>query len=165
MIEKLKTLISLGCDRVINDPAHLIDMLRIYSKLFLNEQPCEVCKKYHKAYFEKLEKTGLKILENMAEQKFILKDKIVINDWETGRQYSKFNMTDKDAIERLRKYPKTISQFESFPDNWEDIVFGSVEASTELEDMNVKELKEIAKDRDISLPHNAKKAEIIELLK
>ena len=62
----------------------------------------------------------------MANQEFKLKENIVIEDRETGELYSKFNMTDEVAIKRLRKYPQTITQFEAYPANWQEIVNGEL---------------------------------------
>ena len=122
MFDRLKYLISLGRDRVINDPALLIEMLRIYSKIYLNGKPCELCKHKHIIYFNQLKTNGLKILEKMADQQFILKDNVLVNITGKG-QFTKYNMSDEIAIERLRQFPQRIDEFESYPENWEDIVF------------------------------------------
>lgn len=122
MFDRLKYLISLGRDRVINDPALLIEMLRIYSKIYLNGKPCELCKHKHIIYFNQLKTNGLKILEKMADQQFILKDNVLIDIRGKG-QFTKYNMSDEIAIERLRQFPQRIDEFESYPENWEDIVF------------------------------------------
>lgn len=122
MFDRLKYLISLGRDRVINDPALLIEMLRIYSKIYLNGKPCELCKHKHIIYFNQLETNGLKILEKMADQQFILKDNVLIDIRGKG-QFTKYNMSDEIAIERLREFPQRIDEFISYPKNWEDIVF------------------------------------------
>ena len=167
MYEKLKELLSKDRDEVINS-ALILDLLKIYSKIYLNSKPCAICTKLHIKYYDRLKREGLAILKRMAEQQFILKDNKVIHDWETGRTYTKYDMTDEYAIARLRKFPKRIDEAEKYPENWQDIVNGITDEKKQeqkvLSSMTVRELKALAEEKNIEIPKGSKKQDIINLL-
>ena len=122
MYERLKHIIEKGCDAVLNDPSLLIEMIRIYALLYLNGESPSFCGKCHKDYFEKLKKYGLTQLEKMEQNKFKLKENVLIYDFKTGEYLSRFNMTDEKAIQRLRAHPKAIGEFSEFPENWQELI-------------------------------------------
>ena len=161
MLERAKELIQFGSERVIKDSSLLIDFFRIYTKIFPGENPCESCKKFHGGYFEKFKKNGIEILERMQNNKFKLKANRIINDVKTGEKLSHVNMTDEKAIERLKKYPQTIDEWDEYPDNWKELIKGEAK---ELAEMELSELKQLATDKGIDFAKNAGVKKMIKLL-
>ena len=157
---RAKELIELGSETVLSDGSLLIEFLRGYSIIFLDDQPCEICIKYHQRYFEKFRKKAVKILEKMEKNKFKLKTNIVIHDWTTGEKYSHANMTDEKAIARLKAFPNTANQWDELPENWKELI----KDIDPLMKSTFKTLKAMAKEKKIAIPHNASKQDLVDLL-
>ena len=89
---------------------------RILSKRF-SRQGCGQC--YKDAFVEiyiHIKKNGIKTMG-----KFILKREVVLHIAGDSNVYTRANITDEVAVKYLRKYPQAISQFEVYPDDWENI--------------------------------------------
>ncbi|MFA7362100.1 MAG: hypothetical protein WC139_13790 [Candidatus Kapaibacterium sp.] len=109
---------------VLKTPRLLMLMLSVYSKLFLNDQPCSTCEKKHEAYFSRLKKEGIKQLEKintMEKQKTKYKFKTENGGlYHQGEYFNTSNLTD-EIVERLcQDSPRFRNQFINPPEIKED---------------------------------------------
>ena len=88
---------------------------RILAKRFSN-RGCGQC--YRDAFIEMYLYAAKNGIKDMG--KFIMKREVVrtIN----GTVYSRNNITDEVAIKLLKSYPQRIDDFESYPEDWEDLI-------------------------------------------
>lgn len=94
-----------------------INYERITGREFIR-RGCGQC--YKDAFIEMYifyKKNGIK---KMGE--FILKRGVLFHY--KNNPYTRVNLTDEIAIERLKEYPNTIEQYESYPDNWQELITG-----------------------------------------
>ena len=75
-----------------------------------------------------LTKNKIKLKTNQMESKFKLKAGILIQVHGVDH-LSEHNVTDKSAKALLKKYPSHIVSFESYPSDWEALVFGKKKAA------------------------------------
>lgn len=88
---------------------------RVLSKRF-NNRGCGQC--YRDAFIEiyvQVKKSGIKDMG-----KFVLKREELLHIG--GNVYTRVNIQDKISIEYLKKYPNAITRFESYPENWEELI-------------------------------------------
>lgn len=115
MLNKIKALQAAEISEILNSPELSRFVLTVYNNLFDNKNKrfCATAI----AEFSKIIKTkGLQKLEEMAKQKkYIMKEGIIIVDYETREKYSASTITDKQACELLKKYPKLADKFEVIP--------------------------------------------------
>ncbi len=98
---------------------------RVLNKRF-NRSGCGQC--YKDAFIEMyiyIKKNGLR---DMGQ--FILKREELLHINGDSQVYTRANITDNIAIKYLKKYPNAITRFESYPDNWEEIISGEVKKAT-----------------------------------
>lgn len=88
---------------------------RILSKRF-NNRGCGQC--YRDAFIEMYLYATKNGIKDMG--KFIMKREVVRTI--DGTVYSRTNITDEAAIKLLKSYPQRIDDFESYPDNWEELI-------------------------------------------
>jgi valyl-tRNA synthetase len=106
-------------ERVLKDPFLLMEMLRLYSEVFLKLRPCSTCEDKHKGYYTKLlhegEKQILK-LDIMAEN--ICKMKEGVNLFHKGNVFNHLNITDRIAAAMLKRQPILEKHFDAYPPDY-----------------------------------------------
>jgi hypothetical protein len=104
---RLEELLKHPADTVANDRVLLIEMLSIYSEVFLNKQPCSTCEKAHTEYYNELLNKGL---ERIKKNNIMAKDRTCklkegeLVFWQ-GNHYTNDNITDKIANAWLKSFP------------------------------------------------------------
>lgn len=101
---------------------------RILNKRF-TRSGCGQC--YRDAFIEIFIHTKKYGIKDMG--KYILKREEVIHVAGDPQVYTRSNITDRIAINYLRKYPNAINRFESFPEDWESEVNGKRQNEGELQ--------------------------------
>lgn len=116
--DQLDGLLKHDAGEVLKDGTLLMQMLKIYSQIFLNSKPCSTCEKYHRKYYQRLVNEGRKRLEQqknnkMALEKYKLKKGVILHV--RGEVFSVHNLTDKKAEQILKEFPGMESQFDVIP--------------------------------------------------
>lgn len=116
--DQLNELLKHEAGEVLKDGTLLMQMLKIYSQIFLNSKPCSTCEKYHRKYYQRLVNEGRQKLEQqinskMALEKYKLKKGVILHV--RGEVFSVHNLTDKKAAQILKEFPGMESQFEVIP--------------------------------------------------
>jgi hypothetical protein len=107
-------------ERVLSDPFLLMEMLRLYSELFLKSRPCSDCEKKHKAYYTKLLHEGekqIKKLDIMAKNTCKMKDDVCL--FHKGNHFTHVNITDSVATAMLKSQPILEKHFIAYPKGYE----------------------------------------------
>ena len=103
----------------MKDPFLLMEMLRLYSEVFLKSQPCSTCEDKHKAYYTKLLHEGerqIKKLDIMAKNTCKMKDDVCL--FHKGNHYTHVNITDSVAAAMLKRQPILEKHFIAYPDGY-----------------------------------------------
>jgi hypothetical protein len=114
--ERLESIISHPIDQVLKEPDLLVEMLRIYSLLYLEKKPCSTCTRLHRAYYIRLRKTGKETILNLSKMKTNtckLKEGVIVLF--KGVHYSHLNITDKVARDMIKWNPVLSKRFETLP--------------------------------------------------
>jgi hypothetical protein len=104
---------------VLKDRFLLMEMLRLYSELFLKKQACSDCEEKHKAYYTKLLHEGerqIKKLDIMAKNTCKMKDDVCL--FHKGNHYTHVNITDSVAAAMLKRQPVLEKHFDAYPDGY-----------------------------------------------
>ena len=121
LLDRLSALKEQPVDLVLKDPGLLMEMLRLYSEVFLGSRPCSTCERNHRGYYRKLVNEGeAKINKNniMAKQKSCeLKPKALL--FHKGAHYTNANITDSTAKQILKQFPALENQFLVYPEGYE----------------------------------------------
>jgi hypothetical protein len=147
-------------ERVLKDPFLLMEMLRLYSEVFLKLRPCSTCEDKHKAYYTKLLHEGEKQIlkfDIMAENTCKMKDDVCL--FHRGNHFTHVNITDRIATAMLKAHPQLEKHFTAYP---KDYTPSSDEAK--LVDTK-KKLAEANKEHKAALKdlRNAEKAAKVEV--
>ena len=70
----------------------------------------------------------------MEINKYMLKRGVVLHFADKGEFYTRINITDKVAIEWLRKYPAQIDKFEKYPEDWQKDIEPKQKKAKKVED-------------------------------
>jgi hypothetical protein len=101
---------------VLKSPTLLMQMLRIYSETFLDSKPCSTCEKYHRGYYMRLQKEGIKkqiTIKNKVMSKYKIKENTVITF--KGEVFTNDNITDEAAKRMLKDTPGLAPNFVDLP--------------------------------------------------
>jgi hypothetical protein len=117
---------------IIGSPL-VLDLLNLYSKLFLNNAQPGYCEKCLRKYYNELKKYGMEKIELQEK----IKNRTCIPKWNgllwipsVAEHFSSENITDEKATENLIDGHLRESHFEKLPDQW-----------LELNKTNVKKLE------------------------
>ena len=145
---------------VLKDQFLLLEMLSLYSEVFLKKRACSDCEDKHKAYYTKLlhegEKQILK-LDIMAKNTCKMKDDVCL--FHKGNHFTHVNITDSVARAMLKRQPILEKHFDAYPD-------GYTPSSDEAKLIDTKKkLKEAVKDHKKTLVdlRNAEKAARVDI--
>jgi hypothetical protein len=103
-------------EQVIKTPALLLELLRLYSEIFLNSKPCSTCEKMHGTYYTRLIREGKKQIEKnrtMTKATCKLKDNACV--FFKGAHYTNANITDAVAVQMIKAFPALKQQFVTLP--------------------------------------------------
>ena len=94
-----------------------MEMLGLYSKIFLNSNPCSTCEKEHVHYLARLHKEGMQqITKNTtmttSKYKFKIEGTVIHTPYGV---YSQANMTDGDIEVICKEFPRFRNQFVNPP--------------------------------------------------
>ena len=103
--DQLNELLKHEAGEVLKDGTLLMQMLKIYSQIFLNSKPCSTCEKYHRKYYQRLVNEGRRKLEQqknnkMALEKYKLKKGVILHV--RGEVFSVHNLTDEKAAPKKK---------------------------------------------------------------
>lgn len=104
---------------VLKDRVLLVEMLRLYSEIFLNSKPCSTCEKQHRGYYKRLINDGeqqIKQNEIMSKKTCLLKDNALL--YYRGAHYTNANLTDKIALSILKNTPVLEREFVEYPEGY-----------------------------------------------
>ena len=104
----------------MNDPALLLEMLALYSELFMDSAPCSTCEQKHKIYYRRLLREGTERIKKnkiMAEKTCELKKNVVL--YFEGNHFTNVNITDKVARAILKGNPANEKNFKAYPKGYE----------------------------------------------
>jgi hypothetical protein len=127
--------------RVLSDPALLLNMLKLYSEVFLDSAPCSTCEEKHKIYYRRLLREGEERIKKnniMAERTCELKKNVCL--YHEGNHYINANITDKVAREILKQNSQSEKNFKIYPKGYQ----------VETEDAKVSDVKKnLAQSREV----------------
>ena len=111
---RLDELLSHDVTAVLKDGRLLMEMLGLYSEVFLNSKPCSTCEKYHREYYSRLVREGEKIIEQKNNQKMALtKYKLKIPIFHVrGERFRPDQLTDEFVDQKLKEFPTLIRFFD-----------------------------------------------------
>jgi hypothetical protein len=126
-----------------------MEMLRLYSEVFLKSRPCSSCEERHKAYYKKLLHEGekqIKKLDTMAENICKMRDDVVL--FHKGNHFTHVNITDRVAAAMLKAQPVLEKHFIAYPPGYKPTSDGAklIETKKKLAEAN-KKLKKTLVDR------------------
>jgi len=103
-------------EMVLKDRFLLMEMLRLYSEVFLKSRPCSTCEDRHKAYYTKLLHEGekqIKKFDIMAANTCKMKEDVVL--FYKGNHFTHVNITDRIASAMLKAQPILEKHFITYP--------------------------------------------------
>jgi len=107
LAEELADLLKHEVGEVLRTPSLLMQMLRLYSTIFLNDEACSTCEKKHAGYYSQLASKGFTQIEKnktmSKELKYKLKDGIVMHTPEG--MFSASNITDEVTVRLVKNFP------------------------------------------------------------
>lgn len=123
--EKLNDLIKGGFDKAMKEDKQTF--IAFYSFLFNDPDPCTTCGDKLKNYWNKLETSGLNLLNQRkmkADSKFKLRPEITSlqMDFGSSEHFNNETMTDEIALRYLKINPNRIANFETHPENWRELL-------------------------------------------
>lgn len=120
MVERVKKLLSMEVGEIISSPQS-IELLKVYSLLYINGGQPRTCSRSQKRYYDELTLTGLematkynKLMERTCKTK--LGENELRYIW--GDFYTDAQITDAVAIKLLDNGGLTESDFEKLPDGY-----------------------------------------------
>lgn len=116
MIYRVKSILSMDVEEVIAS-SHSLELLKIYSLLYLNGGQPRTCSRSQRAYFLELQTTGL---DKAAKYNTIM-ERTNKPNWKGlrfiwGDHYSNETLTDEQAIKLLKNGGLRESDFEKLPE-------------------------------------------------
>lgn len=128
--EKLTELLSLSYDDAIT--SHKAEVVAFYSFLFNVPNPCASCQSKLKDYWDKLNESGLTLLnykkmdktnKKQSSQFKIRKDISFLQmDFGSSILFNNDTITDELALQYLKINPRRIVNFETYPKDWEKLL-------------------------------------------
>lgn len=113
--ERLTELLKHEAGEIMKAPRLLMEMLSLYSKIFLNDQPCSTCEKLHKEYIARLHREGHKTIQKITvmestktKYKFKIEGTLIHTPYGI---YSQANLTDSDVEVICKDFPRFRNQF------------------------------------------------------
>lgn len=107
-------------------PRLLMELLGLYSKIFLNDEACSTCETKHPLYFQRLQKEGFKQIEKnkiMASVKTKYKFKVEGTLIHTPYGiFSQANLTDSDVETLCEEFPRFRNQFVNPPIEVKEVI-------------------------------------------
>lgn len=94
-----------------------MELLRLYSEIFLNSKPCSTCEKMHGTYYTRLIREGKEQAaknEEMSKVNCKLKDNACV--FYKGAHFTNANITDAVAAQMLKNFPALKAQFVTLPE-------------------------------------------------
>lgn len=142
ILEKPNSEILKGVEE--NGKRYIATVLAQYQKDF--GSICASCPSKVEGYINKMKRKYLteKIEVMAVDQKFVLKNGVVIPIHGTSMSYSQSNITDEIAIEILKGNPNAIGLFEKYPSDWK-VKAISEQVSLTIEEIEVLSLATIRK--------------------
>ncbi|WP_172918076.1 hypothetical protein [Capnocytophaga canis] len=128
--EKLTELLSLSYDDAIT--SRKAEVVAFYSFLFNVPNPCASCQSKLKDYWDKLNESGLTLLnykkmdktnKKQSSQFKIRKDISFLQmDFGSSILFNNDTITDELALQYLKINPRRIANFEEYPDDWQELL-------------------------------------------
>jgi hypothetical protein len=118
--ETLENLLSIPFAELT--PENKNELINYYQFIF-NTKVCISCKDKFKIYYERLFKDGIELLVNKTD-KFKLRTNLGVFSIDLGNGTS-ISITDAPndiVIGFLKENPARIEMFESYPENWNDLI-------------------------------------------
>ena len=172
----------LDADSLRSNISFMSQFVNTYKQIF-GTTPCITCKGRLEQSVTQLKNALTNNPGLMEEKKFVIKDNTVISTFGTSLSYTNANITDESAIEILRRNPKTIKWFKTFPDDWQELLNPKENSVNEeheepeeidisevifeyeeLKKLKVPELKKIAKELGLKNYSKLKEDEVINLI-
>jgi len=119
VIEKIKEILSKDVEEVIASSLSL-DLLKIYSSLYLNGAQPKTCSKIQRVYYNELKLTGLKRAANYTVMERTCKPKWSGLRFIWGDHYSDETLTDEQAIKLLKNKGLQERDFEILPKGYKE---------------------------------------------
>jgi hypothetical protein len=120
MREQLEKILSYSIGEIVSSPL-VLELLSIYSTLYLKGDPPGYCESCIKNYYSELKKNGMEKLNKYEEAK----KRTLIPKWsglkyihKGGKHYDSLWITDKEAIELLKSGILRESHFEKLPEGY-----------------------------------------------
>jgi hypothetical protein len=106
--DELNELLKHEVGEVLRTPSLLMQMLRLYSKIFLHDEACSTCEKKHAGYYSHLASKGFQQIEknktmSNKELKYKLKPGIIMHS--PDGMFSEFNITDEISERLVKNFP------------------------------------------------------------
>lgn len=99
MIEQINEILSNEVEAVLKDGRLSLNLMRIYSVLYMNGAPCRACSQSQRTYYSELQKTGLQkaiIMVNRTCE--LMPDALHYVRGLGNKHLSNHNITDEEAI-------------------------------------------------------------------
>lgn len=144
--EALEKLLIYDSDTIAR--SHQKELFRLYSFFF--DQACSGCGGKLLGYIERLRSLTKEDMEKKEkttnENQFKLKKGFLVRFAGTSEAFSCENLNDKIAINYLRINPNRIDNFQSYPQNWQEMLKENFEESKEKVSALVKTTPETTKE-------------------
>jgi hypothetical protein len=120
MVERVANILSYNFREIIASPL-ILELLSIYSTLYLHGGPTAFCEKCHSDYYQTLIKNGMETAKNYDE----VQVRTLIPMWnglywvsKAARHFDSSTITDSEACRYLLDGQLRESDFEKLPDEW-----------------------------------------------
>ncbi len=122
-ILRLKELLEIPYELLEMNKEYKTELTEYYSFIY-GAKGCSSCKDKFKTYYKKLSETGVELLTNKTTSNFKLRTNLGVSkiSFEDGSYITQSYAPDEICIEFLKANPSRISLFESYPDNWTDLI-------------------------------------------
>lgn len=126
-IDRLKGLLEIPFETLAASKDLKAELTEYYKYIF-NAKGCSTCKDKFPTYYKKLVESGVEKLTILTTGNFKLRSNIGVVEinFGNGQFISQSNASDKVCIAFLKANPNRISLFESFPENWKDLIQDNV---------------------------------------
>jgi len=115
MRDRLEELFKHEIGEIMKTPRLLMELLGLYSKIFLNDEACSTCETKHPLYFQRLQKEGFKQIEKnkimtsvKTKYKFKVEGTLIHTPYGI---FSQANLTDSDVETLCEEFPRFRNQF------------------------------------------------------
>jgi hypothetical protein len=166
MIEKVKELLSKDIEEIISSPLSL-DLLQVYSQLYLCGKSPDSCAKSQRKYFEQLKINGMEKAKNIKRTcKPAWTGNMYIS--KEARHFNDVFITDEEAIAVLKRKHISEDMFLVLPEGYsadlmDDLKSKALKIGVEIKDgMKLKKLKELFESKATKL-QNTRALEVIDL--